>query len=91
MPSSNLVKKISKVGEHFFGLETYLNNRDIEAIENSVSQGALTAITILGISTIISGLLYPDPWKYVFGAAAIGCPEVFRFTFKSEYFKHNQI
>lgn len=79
--SLNSVKKVgSRLGEHFIGLESYLNDKEhCDGSDILVGKNALTTLTVLGFSTIISRILYPVPLKYVFGVTTISLMESFRF------------
>lgn len=79
---SDLVKKVGKdVGEYFLGIEGYINNS--QSYDILFGKVALTALTVLGASTIVSGILYPAPLKYDFGIATVVLTESFRSYFNT--------
>jgi hypothetical protein len=77
---SYLVKKAATgIEEYFFGVENYISNpNNQDSFDILIGKVALTSLTILGVSTIISGILYPEPSKYEWGATTITLSELFR-------------
>lgn len=79
-----LVKRIGRGAENYFlGIREYINTRSHDNLDILIGKSALTVLTILGSATIVSGIIYPAPLKYEWGATTVALSEAFRTSLKS--------